>query len=70
MQDVRKQLKWADGKALKSEVDMQVLDLLGPKTEADKKPLPKPIKEKKTEVNNEKEKTAVKKEKGWFFVYR
>ena len=35
MADVRKSLKWADGKAVKSEIDVQVLDLLGPKTEAD-----------------------------------
>merc|ERR1719312_1244631 len=35
MADVRKSLKWADGKAVKSEIDIQVLDLLGPKTEAD-----------------------------------
>ena len=35
MADVRKALKWADGKAIKSEIDVQVLDLLGPKTEAD-----------------------------------
>ncbi|KDR12338.1 probable glutamine--tRNA ligase [Zootermopsis nevadensis] len=35
MQEVRQELKWADGKAIKNEVDMQVLDLLGPKTEAD-----------------------------------
>jgi glutaminyl-tRNA synthetase len=35
MQAVRQELKWADGKAIKNEVDLQVLDLLGPKTEAD-----------------------------------
>ncbi|XP_061837793.1 glutamine--tRNA ligase [Nerophis lumbriciformis] len=35
MGDVRSALKWADGKALKNEVDMQILLLLGPKTEAD-----------------------------------
>ncbi|XP_069684167.1 probable glutamine--tRNA ligase [Periplaneta americana] len=35
MQEVRTMLKWADGKAIKNEVDLQVLDLLGPKTEAD-----------------------------------
>lgn len=45
MQEVRKELKWADGKAIKNEVDLQVLDLLGPKTEEDKKPLPKAMKE-------------------------
>jgi glutaminyl-tRNA synthetase len=35
MREVRQELKWADGKAIKNEVDLQVLDLLGPKTEAD-----------------------------------
>jgi glutaminyl-tRNA synthetase len=35
MQEVRQELKWADGKAIKNEADLQVLDLLGPKTEAD-----------------------------------
>lgn len=41
MQEVRKFQKWADGKMIKSEVDVQVLDLLGPKTEADLAPVPK-----------------------------
>ena len=41
MAEVRKALKWADGKAVKSEIDVQVLDLLGPKTEADLAPPPK-----------------------------
>lgn len=35
---VRAKLPWADGKAVKAETDMQVLDLLGPKTEADLAP--------------------------------
>ena len=41
MTEVRKTLKWADGKAVKSEIDVQILDLLGPKTEADLAPPPK-----------------------------
>ena len=41
--EVRQALKWADGKAIKNEVDMQVLDLLGPKTDADRE---KPTKTK------------------------
>lgn len=41
MQKVRSALPWADGKAVKNEVDVQVLDLLGPKTEADLLPAPK-----------------------------
>ncbi|KAM9326993.1 glutamine--tRNA ligase [Gastrophryne carolinensis] len=35
MGEARNRLKWADGKIVKNEVDMQVLHLLGPKTEAD-----------------------------------
>ncbi|XP_067908316.1 glutamine--tRNA ligase isoform X2 [Heterodontus francisci] len=35
MGEVRNKLKWADGKIIKNEVDLQVLNLLGPKTEAD-----------------------------------
>ncbi len=35
--EVRQTLKWADTKAVKSEIDMQILDLLGPKTEEDMK---------------------------------
>uniref|UniRef100_A0A665SZ10 Glutamine--tRNA ligase n=1 Tax=Echeneis naucrates TaxID=173247 RepID=A0A665SZ10_ECHNA len=35
MGEARSALKWADGKVIKNEVDMQVLHLLGPKTEAD-----------------------------------
>ncbi|CAK1551825.1 unnamed protein product [Leptosia nina] len=48
MQAVRSDLKWADGKAIKNEVDVQILDLLGPKTEADLAPIPKAEKKAKT----------------------
>ncbi|XP_030374880.1 probable glutamine--tRNA ligase [Scaptodrosophila lebanonensis] len=41
MQDVRTQLKWADAKSVKAAIDVEIFDLLGPKTEADLKPLPK-----------------------------
>ena len=41
--DVRGKLQWADTKAVKNEIDMQILDLLGPKTEEDMK---KPAKTK------------------------
>lgn len=44
--ELRKVLKWADGKLLKTEFDNQLLGLLGPKTEQDKN-LPKETKEKK-----------------------
>uniref|UniRef100_A0A8C1LCY8 Glutamine--tRNA ligase n=1 Tax=Cyprinus carpio TaxID=7962 RepID=A0A8C1LCY8_CYPCA len=39
--EARTALKWADGKIVKNEVDMQVLHLLGPKTEADLEKKPK-----------------------------
>lgn len=41
MQEVRKQLVWADGKAIKNEVDSQILNILGAKTEADLAPVQK-----------------------------
>lgn len=41
MSEVRNALKWADGKVIKSEVELQLLSLLGPKTEADLAPPPK-----------------------------
>lgn len=41
MQEVRKQLPWGDGKAIKIEVDNQILCILGPKTEVDLAPIQK-----------------------------
>uniref|UniRef100_W5L592 Glutamine--tRNA ligase n=1 Tax=Astyanax mexicanus TaxID=7994 RepID=W5L592_ASTMX len=41
MGEARAALKWADGKMVKNEVDMQVLHHLGPKTEADLEKKPK-----------------------------
>lgn len=41
MQEVRKELPWADGKAIKNEVDSQILSILGVKTEADLAPVQK-----------------------------
>ncbi|XP_066256196.1 probable glutamine--tRNA ligase isoform X1 [Euwallacea similis] len=41
MQKIREELLWADGKAVKNEIDLQILDLLGPKTEADLAPVSK-----------------------------
>lgn len=35
MQEVRNSLKWADGKIIKAEIDVQLFDLLGEKTESD-----------------------------------
>ncbi|KAK0088432.1 hypothetical protein PV326_004831 [Microctonus aethiopoides] len=59
MQQVRTILQWADGKAVKNEFDIQLLDLLGPKTEADLAPAPKPQKQPKAKVQ-EKEKIVKK----------
>uniref|UniRef100_A0A8C8IH47 glutamine--tRNA ligase n=1 Tax=Oncorhynchus tshawytscha TaxID=74940 RepID=A0A8C8IH47_ONCTS len=44
--EARGGLMWADGKMIKNEVDMQVLHLLGPKTEADLEKKPKAQKAK------------------------
>ncbi|XP_032511970.2 probable glutamine--tRNA ligase isoform X1 [Danaus plexippus] len=51
MQAVRADLKWADGKAIKNEVDIQILDLLGPKTDADLAPVRKAEKKSKGDGN-------------------
>jgi glutaminyl-tRNA synthetase len=59
MGDVRKKLPWADGKAVKSEFDVQVLDMLGPKTEADLAPPAK--KEKKAKEAAADKKTPLMK---------
>lgn len=47
MQQVRNILKWADGKAIKNEFDVQLLVLLGPKVDADLAPVPKQVKQPK-----------------------
>lgn len=47
MQEVRGLLPWADGKAVKNEVEVQIFDLLGAKTEADLAPPPKTDKKSK-----------------------
>ncbi|KAL4227109.1 putative glutamine--tRNA ligase [Mactra antiquata] len=57
MGEARNKLKWADGKAIKNEVDMQVLDLLGPKTAAD---LEKPVKQKGSKTPKDAENTKKK----------
>ncbi|CAL7935098.1 unnamed protein product [Xylocopa violacea] len=59
MQQVRNTLKWADGKAIKNEFDVQMLDLLGPKCDSDLAPQPKPGKQTKTK-KPEKEKAQQK----------
>ncbi|KAG6464393.1 hypothetical protein O3G_MSEX014481 [Manduca sexta] len=61
MQAVRVELPWADGKAIKNEVDVQILDLLGPKTEADLVPPPKAEKKAKpVNTGNKTKKDDVK----------
>lgn len=59
MQQVRYSLKWADGKAVKNEFDVQMLDLLGPKSDADLAPPPKTSKQPKAN-KPEKEKAQQK----------
>ncbi|KAL0839596.1 hypothetical protein ABMA28_016282 [Loxostege sticticalis] len=67
MQAVRVDLPWADGKAIKNEVDVQILDLLGPKTEADLAPPPKVDKKAKGgdagKKNKKEDNKSVKTEK-------
>ena len=55
MGKVRGQLKWADGKEIKAQVEIQLLDLLGPKTDADLLPPPKADKKKKADKKPAKE---------------
>jgi len=61
MGKVRGGLKWADGKEIKAQVEIQLLDLLGPKTDADLLPPPKAEKKKAdkkpAKENNDKAKT-------------
>ncbi|GCC20433.1 hypothetical protein chiPu_0018993 [Chiloscyllium punctatum] len=60
MGEVRNKLKWADGKIIKNEVDLQVLNLLGPKTEADLEKKAKAPKQKAQKVATEsKEESTV-----------
>ncbi|XP_053576782.1 glutamine--tRNA ligase [Bombina bombina] len=51
MGEARSKLKWADGKIIKNEVDMQVLHLLGPKTEADLEKKAKVTKQKPADID-------------------
>uniref|UniRef100_A0A8C2L2A2 Glutamine--tRNA ligase n=1 Tax=Cyprinus carpio TaxID=7962 RepID=A0A8C2L2A2_CYPCA len=57
--EARTALKWADGKIVKNEVDMQVLHLLGPKTEADLEKKPKAAKPKAAEKDVKIEQVSV-----------
>ncbi|NXG42450.1 SYQ ligase, partial [Psilopogon haemacephalus] len=57
MGEARSRLRWADGKTIKNEVDLQVLHLLGPKTEADLEKKPKAAKAR--QIPAERQKVAV-----------
>lgn len=61
MGEARAALKWADGKVIKNEVDLQVLHLLGPKTEADleKKAKAPKVKAAENNVKTKKEEVEV-----------
>lgn len=66
MQQARNTLKWADGKAVKNEFDVQLLDLLGPKRDSDLVPPPKAIKQAKgKKAEKEKGKMTIS-----TFIYR
>lgn len=76
MQQIRNILKWADGKAIKNEFDVQFLDLLGPKVDADLAPAPKvkqpkdkQTKAKKAEVAKEGELYMATVEKNILDIY-
>ncbi|XP_011173631.1 probable glutamine--tRNA ligase [Solenopsis invicta] len=62
MQQIRNRLKWADGKAIKNEFDIQLLDLLGPKVDADLAPAPKQVKQPKDKQIKTKKPEVVKEE--------
>uniref|UniRef100_A0A1A9ULJ3 Glutaminyl-tRNA synthetase class Ib non-specific RNA-binding domain-containing protein n=1 Tax=Glossina austeni TaxID=7395 RepID=A0A1A9ULJ3_GLOAU len=55
MQKVREHLKWAVGKSVKAAIDVEIFDLLGPKTEDDLKPSTKGDKKKDKSKANDKE---------------
>lgn len=55
MQEIRAKLPWADGKNVKSEIEVQLFDLLGEKTAADLAPPPKAEKKPKEKKEVAKE---------------
>lgn len=59
MGEARAVLRWADGKMIKHEVDMQVLHLLGPKTETDLEKKSKVAKARSEETDRRAVKNAV-----------
>ncbi|XP_022920273.2 probable glutamine--tRNA ligase [Onthophagus taurus] len=63
MQKVRNELPWADGKAIKNEMDVQIVCLLGPKTELDLAPITKVDKKGATKSKSEEKPKVQPKEK-------
>lgn len=59
MQQVRNILKWADGKAIKNEFDIQILNLLGPKLSSDLEPAPKQVLQNKIKKAGKEEQKDV-----------
>lgn len=59
MQEVLSSIPWADGKHVKSEIDVQLFDLLGPKNESDLAPAPK-VEKKPKEKKVPSNETATK----------
>uniref|UniRef100_A0A182T243 Uncharacterized protein n=1 Tax=Anopheles maculatus TaxID=74869 RepID=A0A182T243_9DIPT len=57
--ELRTALPWVDGKALKSEVDVQIFDLLGPKTAADEEKVVKKRRDPPALTVQQKETSAV-----------
>lgn len=68
MQQIRNRLKWADGKAIKNEFDIQLLDLLGPKVDADLAPAPKQVKQPKDKQIKTKKPEVVKEGKLYIII--
>ncbi|XP_012667344.1 glutamine--tRNA ligase [Otolemur garnettii] len=64
MGEARAVLKWADGKMIKHEVDMQVLHLLGPKMESDLEKKPKVAKARLEETDRRTAKNAMENGEG------
>lgn len=61
LQEVRNSLRWADFKDVKNEVDVQLLDLLGPKTDSDFAPVDGKAKKKsKEKLDNKSSQKAEK----------
>lgn len=58
MREVNNNLKWADGKDIKNEIEVQILDILGPKTEEDLMPVSKKKNKSNQSLTNKKEEST------------